>query len=439
MDADRFRSRRRALADRSATRAWVLPGHGVRYRNATTEYPFRQHADLLYLTGVDEPDAVLVVLGAGDPGEVLFARERDPHTALWQGRNVGLEALAAQSGIADVRPIARLDEDLPGLLAGFDDVAYRLGLDARRDLALCAALERTLVLRAQRAPELAHLPAPYRRLNAATPSVVDPRADLAELRLRKDDGERALLRRAAAVTAAAHTALMASARAERDGRALAAQLEHAFAAGGASGIAYNTIVAIGDEGLCLHAHPSTRALGRSGLCLVDAGAEIDGYAADLTRTFPAGPRFEGAAAAVYDAVLDAQLAALATVRPGSSVEAALEAARASFAASFPVLGLRGPVERWFVHPVGHWVGLDVHDAGTYYVGGRARPLEPGMAFTVEPGLYIPPAADVPEALHGLAVRIEDTVLVTEAGAEILTAAAPKSRADVEALRAEALR
>jgi Xaa-Pro aminopeptidase len=440
METHRYRARRAALAARRPGRAWLFHGHGVRYRNATTEYPYRQHGDLLYLAGIDEPDSALVVVShaAGGHDEVLFVREHDPHTALWQGRNAGLASAAAASGIDDVRPFARLEADLPELFGRAVDVGYRLGVDARRDLAVTAALERSLAVRAQRAPEVGHLPAPYRRINAALPSIVDPRIDLAELRLRKDDGERDRMRRAAAISAAAHVELMRTARPTDSGRALAGRLEAAFAAGGASGTAYNSIVAIGDEALCLHATPTSRALGSSSLCLVDAAAELDAYASDLTRTFPAGGRFEGAAADLYGAVLEAQLAAVATVRPGSSVEAALEAALGSLRAALRGLGLPGPVERWFVHPIGHWVGLDVHDLGAYYVDGLPRPLEPGMAFTIEPGIYVEPAADVPEAMRGLAVRIEDTVLVTADGVEVLTAAAPKDPRAIEALRAEAL-
>jgi Xaa-Pro aminopeptidase len=415
-------ARRSAL--RAATPGWtlVLPSGRQSMRNATVGNPFRHDADYFYLTGLDEPDGCLVMRPDREP--VLYVPEPSPEHARWVGRQTTLSQAAAQSGLADVRPAAMLAGELADHAAAGEVLGFRLGEDPALDARVLECL-----LDASRS----------RRTGRVRKTVSDPHGPIGRLRAVKDPGELAAMRAAARLSTEAHVHLLRSARAGESGAALAARLEGACRAAGAVRMAYNTIVARGAEACCLHASPSHAAIGAGELVLVDAGCELAGYACDLTRTWPAEARFSDAQAALYDAVLDAQRAALAAVRPGATLRAVHDAALDVLRSRCGRLGLAGDVARWFPHDTSHWIGLDVHDAGPYLAAdGQPVTLVPGMTFTVEPGLYVDPDdRDAPAALRGVGVRIEDTVAVTADGVEVLTAAAPKTRAELEAQRAAA--
>jgi Xaa-Pro aminopeptidase len=274
-------------------------------------------------------------------------------------------------------------------------------------------------------------------------SVVDPRSILHEMRLVKEPAELDVMRRAADVSREAHHAAAALAHESVFEYELEAVLDYTFRRRGARGPAYPSIVGGGANATILHYVQNDQKLRDGELVLVDAGCELEGYASDVTRTWPVGGRLEGARRDVYQVVLDAQLAALAQVRPGATLEAIHDTAVRALVAGMLELGLlsgtpddciaSGSFRRFYMHRTSHWLGLDVHDVGTYRSGGEPRPLEPGMVFTVEPGLYVPADDEnAPSRLRGIGVRIEDDVLVTESGAEVLTAAIPKAPAEVEA-------
>lgn len=397
-----FETRRARLAAARPGRLFVLPAPEAALRNADVHHPWRQSSELLYLTGVSEEHSALVL--AADGEATLYLPEPDADRARWAGPRVAFDDAAAQSGIDDVRPIGQLGEDLPELLRGSESVGYTLG--GPLDELLLAGLERV------------------RKRGEALRSVHDPRSELGELRLVKDATERDALRRAAAVTVAGHLELLRSAQVGDTSLGLQGRLDAVCLGLGADRMAYPTIVAPGARATCLHARADHTALAAGGWVLVDAGAEVGGYACDLTRTWPV----DGATAeqvAVYELVRAAQRAAIDAVAPGGTLGDVRAAARRVLAAGLAGVGLPEPLSRWLPHRVSHWIGLDVHDAGLYEVDGVERVLEEGMAFTVEPGLYVDAdAGDVPEGLRGLGIRIEDVVLVGAEGAEVLTAGVP---------------
>ncbi|MCA9671658.1 MAG: aminopeptidase P N-terminal domain-containing protein [Myxococcales bacterium] len=420
-------ARRARLAERHPGWTFLLPAAPVTRRNASVDHAYRADSDVGYLCGFDEPDATLLLRCPREAGRApqatLFVRPRDARHELWLGPIAGPERAAALTGIDDVRPSSALWPALGDLLADLmaaptderSTLAYRLGLDARRDLELLATLE---TLRARR-----------QRSGRGLPPIVDPHVAIGELRLLKDEGEIARIRRAAAASAAAHHAAMRTTRPGDSELVVAARLRAELARAGAEREAYLTIVAGGERAQCLHASPTARPLAAGELVLVDAACELDGYASDITRTWPVGPRFEGAAREHYEIVLAAQRAAIDAVRPGTTLDAVHDIARAHIARGF---GLaeddKDAIDALFPHRTSHLIGRDVHDAGLYrQADGSARPLEPGMVFSVEPGAY----------RDGIGVRIEDMVLVTDGGCEVLTASVPKAVTEIEALRREA--
>jgi len=384
---------------------------------------------LRYLTGISRAAAIEAVLWLGSDGrEVLYLPTPDPHRIKWDGPMLTAEQATALSGIADIRPTDQLTVELPELLRGVRALGYRLG--GRLDDVVLQALER-----ASRIAAAGH------RSSRVAASLHDPRGPIGRLRVIKDGAEQEALREAATLTAAAHLQLMKTAIPGETGRGLRGRFEATLAAGGAEAVAYESIVAVGTEATCLHARPTSATLAADAAVLVDAGAQVGGYASDLTRSWPVGARFSPSHATLYDIVLEAQLAALARCRSGATLASVHAAAMAVLEEGQTKLGLPGPVGRWAPHHTSHWIGLDVHDAGPYEDDlGEATTLAPGMVFTVEPGLYADADADdAPESLRGLGVRIEDVVLIAADGsAEVLTAAAPKDRDAIEALREAAL-
>ncbi|MDM7322314.1 MAG: Xaa-Pro aminopeptidase [Gammaproteobacteria bacterium] len=419
------RRRKRLLAQLGPEGIAIVPAATERVRNRDTHYPFRQDSDFRYLTGFDEPDAVLVLAPGHEEGPfILFVHPRDPERERWDGRRSGVEGARKLYGADQAYAIDELDERLPALLAGREP--FYAPLDdshfAQRLLGWLAKVRRQ---------QRAGVKAPAGWLDLA-PLVH-------EMRLFKDEDEAQVLREACQITALAHRRVMQAVRPGLPEYALEAELLYTFRGHGGEP-AFPSIVAGGANACILHYTKNRDLLRQGELVLVDAGCEWGGYCGDITRTLPVGGRFSPAARELYAVVLAAQQAAIEAVRPGASWEAPHQAAVRVLTEGLVALGLlKGKVERllekeaykrFYMHRTGHWLGMDVHDVGAYKVDGAWRPLEPGMALTVEPGLYIDDGKDVPKAFRNMGIRIEDDVLVTREGCEVLTVEAPKS---IEAL------
>ena len=413
----------------------IVPGGREVTRSRDTEYPFRQNSDLFYLTGFEEPDAVLVLVPGRRQGQVvLFCRERDPDMELWNGYRLGPEGAVAYLGVDDAFPIDDLDEILPGLIEGTQRIYYSMGHDDVFDQRVMGWVNqiRKLV-----------------RTGAAPPAdFTDLAFLLHEQRLIKSAAEVRVMRKAGEISAAAHIRAMQECQPGRYEYHLEAAIQHTFAEHGARFPAYNSIVGSGANACVLHYTENASKMRAGDLVLIDAGCEYQGYAADITRTFPVSGQFSTEQRAIYDVVLEAQRAAIAKVRPGNTWNQPHDATVRVITRGLIKLGLLRGKERelikaeayreFYMHRAGHWLGLDVHDVGEYRVDGRWRQLEPGMALTIEPGIYI--AADntkVPKRWRGIGVRIEDDVVVTEQGCDVLTGGVPKRADEIEALMLQA--
>ncbi len=425
-------ARRARLAQAMLGGVAVIPTAPERVRNRDTHFPYRYDSHFYYLTGFPEPEAVLVLVAGPQPRSLLFCREKNAERETWDGFRFGPEAARERFGVDEAHPIGELDTRLAALLADQPALYFPVGADAQWDLRAMAWLN------AVRAQARAGVAAPER--------VQDVRALVDEMRLVKDAHEQDLMRRAAAISAAAHQRAMRAARPGRFEYELEAELLHEFRTRGAQFPAYWPIVAGGANACVLHYVSNGDVLRDGELVLIDAGCELGGYASDITRTFPVGRKFSAAQKEVYEIVLAAQRAAVGKVRAGNAWNEPHDAAVRVLAQGMIDLKLiKGPLEealekeaykRFYMHRTGHWLGLDVHDAGEYKRAGKWRALVPGMMLTVEPGLYIRADDDVPKALRGIGVRIEDDALVTADGCELITAAAPKSIAEVEELKQE---
>ena len=425
-----YRRRREQLAQAMRSGVAVIPTAPERVRNRDSHFPYRFDSHFYYLTGFAEPEAVLVLTASK---AVLFCRERNPEREVWDGFRYGPERAKERFGFDEAHPIDALDEALPLLLENQPALFYPVGDDPQWD---GRAMQ---WLNAVRAKVRAGVAAPDR--------VQDVRTLIDDQRLIKDAHEQAVMRRAARIAAGAHRRAMQATRAGRSEYEIEAELLYEFRRNGAQFPAYSPIVAGGANACVLHYVANDAPLRGGDLLLIDAGCELDGYASDITRTFPVNGRFGGPQREVYEIVLAAQRAAIATVKPGASWIAPHEAAVRVLAQGMLDLKLvsgsldavleKESYKRFYMHRTGHWLGLDVHDAGDYRRGGQWRPLAPGMTLTVEPGLYIRADDDVPERLRNIGVRIEDDVLVTAQGCEVLTAEAPKLVEDIEALMRDA--
>ena len=424
-----FAARRQHLADQIGNGVAIIPTAPERVRNRDTHHPYRFDSYFWYLTGFPEPEAVLVVAGGDRPQCILFCREKNEEREIWDGYRQGPEGARETFGVDLAYPIGELEQRLPELIADRSALWHSLGHDSEWDTRIAAALN---AVRAQ-----------SRAGKRAPREIRDLRAVLDGMRLIKDSSEIGTMRRAAAISSAGHARAMRHCRPGMAEYELEAELTHEFRRRGAAGHAYTPIVAGGANACVLHYIENDRILPENALVLIDAGCELDGYAADITRTFPANGRFSPAQRDCYEIVLAAQEAAIAAVRPGASFMAYHEAAVRVLAQGMLDLKLlTGSVDsvieseaykRFYMHRTGHWLGLDVHDAGEYKEdreGGEWIKLAPGMTLTVEPGLYIRPAADIPQELHGIGIRIEDDVLVTAGACEVYTDA-PKTIADIE--------
>ncbi len=409
----------------------ILPSAPVRKRNRDSDYPYRQDSDFYYLSGFPESDAVLVLVPGREHGQsLLFSREKKPDFERWNGALAGQEKAVSEYLFDDAFPLADIDDILPGLLEGRQRVYYSMGLDEKFDRHLMEWINQ---IRAK-IRSGAHPPGEFVALEHT----------LHDMRLFKSAAEIRLMREAARISAAAHVEAMRQCRPGMMEYEIEALLIHSFMKEGARSPAYSSIVGGGANACVLHYIDNSQKLLAGDLLLIDAGCELDNYASDITRTFPVNGRYSNEQRALYEVVLAAQLAALDESRAGRNWNHPHEAAvRVLTQGLVDLKLLDGNVPElieteayrpFYMHRTGHWLGMDVHDVGDYKIGGQWRVLEPGMVFTVEPGLYIAPdAVGVEDRWRGIGIRIEDDVLITRTGHEVLTAGVPKAPDAIEAL------
>ena len=426
-----FQDRRERALERLGHAAMVLPASPVRFSSRDTEYRYRPDSELYYLTGLTEPGSVAVLRGHADEDRfVIFTRPNDEEAELWQGPRLGPDAARERTGADAAFRLGEIEERLPPLLKGADHVHFRLGSGSD-----CEGL----VVRA-----LAESRARGARRGEGPWGVIDPGTVLDDMRLRKDADEITRMRTAAEITSRAHRVAMGMAHPGRGEWEVEAALEAAFRSSGADGPAFGTIVGSGRNACVLHYVENVDRLRSGDLTLIDAGAAVGLYAGDVTRTFPVSARFSAPQRVVYDIVESARAAAVEAIEPGASVAGVQEAAVRVLVEGLVAAGvLEGDPEElrasdaykpYFPHRVSHWLGLDVHDPGDYAKGDESRILEAGMVLTVEPGLYFGEGVTGgAEAFGGIGVRIEDDVLVTDEGYEVLSQGVPTEPAKIEEL------
>jgi Xaa-Pro aminopeptidase len=430
--AKEYARRRQDLMRQISDGIAVIPSAPISTRNGDVHYRYRADSDFFYLTGFNEPEAVAVLAPGRKGGEFLmFCRERDAAQEMWDGDRAGLDGAVSHFKADDAFPIEDMEDILPNLLENRSKVYCNLGRYPDFDKELLNWVNDTRT---------------RKRSGITVPGeLVDLGYFLHESRLIKRAPELKIMRKAAAISAEAHRRAMVQCKPGLFEYEIEAELEYAFRKGGAQYPAYPSIVATGANACVLHYIQNSDRLRKGDLLLIDAGAEIDCYCADITRTFPVSGKFSGRQRAVYDIVLEAQLAAIDRVKPGADFNAPHEAAVRTIAAGLKDLKLlkgsldsiieRGSYRKFFVHRTSHWLGMDVHDVGEYRVNGAWRMLEPGMVLTIEPGIYIPAKRGYPKEWQGIGIRIEDDVLVTRNAPEVLTDEAPKTPEAIEALMA----
>lgn len=425
-----FEARRTQLLEAMGDGVAVFFAAPMAVRNHDVEHPYRQDSDFHYLTGLDEPQSVLVLTNQHPEHRfILFVRPRKREREIWDGPRAGVEGAVEAFGADAAFPIDELGKRLPDYLGNVERLHYRIAQDGQADRQLfdCLNLLRRGGRRGVTAPEM----------------IIDSSVHLHEMRLRKSTDELSTMRQAAATTREAHLRAMHVARPGIHEYEIDAELLHIFRKRGSERPAYESIVGSGPNATILHYRAGDRVLGDGELVLIDAGCEFDYYASDVTRTFPVNGRFSAEQHAVYEVVLHAQRAAIDAVEPGVTLQALHDGAVRSITEGLVDIGLlEGDVdaliedkkhEPFYMHRTSHWLGMDVHDVGRYYVDGAHRALEPGFVLTVEPGIYIGTDVEgVDERWRGIGVRIEDDVVVTKSGHEVLTGDIPKEIADVEA-------
>lgn len=440
INVERHQARRAALNARLPAGLLILPTARVKNRSNDSDYSYRFDSSFHYLTGFGEPEAVLVQVLGDAPRSILFCLPKNELREIWDGFLYGPAAAQAQFGFDEAYPIDQLDARLAELMAGQPRLYFPIGADEKWD---------------QRILELVNVVKSRARLGLSAPTeFVDVRAAVNEMRLFKDPHELQIMREAGRISAEAHLRAMQAARPGQFEYEVEAELLYHFYKNGSRYPAYGSIVAAGANATCLHYHENNCRLRDGDLLLIDAGCELHGYAADITRTFPVSGRFSGPQKDIYQLVLAAMQASFDQVRPGVPRIAYHDAAVRTLTQGLIDLGvLHGSVDglieseaykQFYMHGTGHWLGLDVHDVGEYKVDGESRRFEPGMVLTVEPGLYFrPPLADspahyvrnIPEHFLHVGVRIEDDLVVTADGHDNLTTLAPKTVADIEAAMA----
>lgn len=410
--------------------AIVIANH-EQLRNNDTEYPFRQNSDFYYLTGFPEPEAVAVLMPQRTEGEyILFSRPRDAAAEIWTGARIGQEEASKHYGVDTALPLSDLDEMLPKLLSGRKQIYYAFGENSTFDNKLLSWLQ--------------HARKKTRAGIHAPDSITHSNTLLHEMRLRKSEAELNCMRAASDISSQAHLSAITACQPELFEYQLEAKLWQTFYQHGSRLPAYNPIVGSGANSCILHYTQNNARLKSGDLVLIDAACEIDHYAADITRTFPVNGQFSTPQKEIYQIVLQTQQAVIAAIRPGLPWDELQQIASKVITEGLTALNLlQGNVSelmalkayrQFYMHNIGHWLGMDVHDVGTYTQNGQSRCLEPGMVLTVEPGIYIPAeSANVPEAFWNIGIRIEDDVVVTEHGYEVLTSAVPKTMAEIEAL------
>jgi Xaa-Pro aminopeptidase len=423
-----FHQRRLQFMQSMGVGVAIVPTAHEALRNRDSHYPYRFDSYFYYLTGFQEPEAVLLLVAGTQPKSLLFCRDKDMEREIWDGFRHGPAGAVERFGVDEAYSIAQLDEMVLKLLANQPQLYYALGQDQAWDARVAAWLN--------------HLRAQGRSGVSAPAEICDVRTLLDEMRLFKSPEELETMRRAAKISTGAHINAMRATRPGKMEYEIEAELLHEFRRHGSQAPAYSSIVAGGANACVLHYAGNNARLRDGDLLLIDAGCELDGYASDITRTFPVNGKFSGPQKDLYELVLAAQVAAIDKVRPGCHWNQPHEAALDVLVRGFIDFGLcqgtpeavleSGDYRRFYMHRTGHWLGLDVHDAGEYKREGEWRQLEPGMALTVEPGCYVRPADGVPKQFWDIGIRIEDDAVVTASGCEIITAAAPKTVGEIEA-------
>jgi Xaa-Pro aminopeptidase len=408
----------------------IIPGAHEPRRSNDTHYRFRQDSDFFYLTGFEEPDSIAVIRPEKDSKYTLFVRPRDPEREIWDGRRAGVEGAKSEFGASEAFPIAEFESKLEEFLDGADILYYRLGMDRE--------LDETII------KEISRMRAWNRKPIHPPQTIVDPATIVHELRVVKRPEELEIMQAAADIAAEAHVEAMKAARPGMKEYEVEALIEQVFRRHGAAAPAYTSIVGAGPNATVLHYINNDGDLRDGDLLLVDAGAEYKGYASDITRTFPINGRYSPAQREIYDLVLKAQMSCVEMVRPGVTHEQLKQHSIEVLTEGMVELGLlkgkpeelikEKKYEKFYMHGLGHMLGIDVHDVGRYYYGQESRALEPGVVMTVEPGIYVAPdAKDVPEKYLGIGVRIEDDVLCTNNGPRVLTTKVPKDPEQIESL------
>ena len=418
----------------------IIPTAPEALRNNDADFPYRHDSYFYYLTGFTEPEAVLVLIAnAGGGQSILFCREKNLEREIWDGYRYGPDAARAQFGLDAAHAVGALDAEVPKLMANAPAIFYALGSNAKLDAQVQGWLQS---VRAQ-----------VRAGVSAPAAAFDVHLLLDEMRLVKDAGEIAIMRRAALISSGAHERAMRMSKPGLHEYQVEAELLHEFRRHGSQYPAYTSIVATGANACVLHYRAGDAVLQDGDLVLIDAGCELDGYASDITRTYPASGKFSGPQKALYEIVLASQAAAIAEIAPGKRFTDGHDAAVKVLAQGMLDTGLlrrdkvgtledviaNGDFRQFYMHRTGHWLGMDVHDVGEYRdaapAGGERpwRTLQPGMALTVEPGIYVRPAEGVPEQYWNIGIRIEDDAVVTAGGCDIITVEAPKTVADIEAV------
>ena len=426
-----YAARRQAFLKQMGDGIAIFPAAPTSIRSQDVEYRYRQNNDLYYLTGFPEPESLCLLSPNHDKEQfILFVRPRDKEKETWTGKRFGVEGAQEFFGVDAAYTIDQLDEVLPEHLLAAEKIYYGLGRDERLNTKILDFVNKGRLQR----PRSGHGPV----------SIIDPSDLLHEMRLFKTPQEIDLMRRAITASAAAHHAALHETRPGMHEYEIEALLEYHFRRNGAEGPAYPSIVASGANATILHYISNDQQMQAGDLLLIDAGSEYACYCSDVTRTFPVGREFSAPQRAIYSLVLTAQKHAIEMIRPGIGFDDVHQRATEILINGLRDLGLlsgstesileKGDYRQFYMHRTSHWLGMDVHDVGKYRVGDESRTLEPGMVLTVEPGLYIAADADVPAAYQGIGVRIEDDVLVTANGYDVLTSTIPKEIDDIEAAR-----